>query len=156
MKTPPGGTGGCFERVLVGPTAVPPYPDAAIGLRRIPIPSISISQESPGFIQTGGFRAKPTPSGVPVTMMSPGSSVIASVRISTRVGTSKIMLAVFESCMVSPFNRVWMRSPAAPAGTDADGAEQVLVPGSVVTLPKGWSGRWDITETLRKAYVIIS
>ena len=27
--------------------------------------------------------------------------------------------------------------------TDADGAEQELGLGSVVTLPKGWSGRWD-------------
>jgi len=40
--------------------------------------------------------------------------------------------------------------------TDAGGAEQLLGPGSVVTLPKGWSGRWDITETLRKVYVIVS
>ena len=39
--------------------------------------------------------------------------------------------------------------------TDADGTEHHLVPGSVVTLPQGWSGRWDITETLRKVYVIV-
>ena len=39
--------------------------------------------------------------------------------------------------------------------TDADGTEHVLVPGAVVTLPKGWSGRWDISETLRKVYVIV-
>jgi hypothetical protein len=39
--------------------------------------------------------------------------------------------------------------------TDADGNGQSLLPGSVVTLPKGWSGRWDITETLRKVYVIV-
>lgn len=40
--------------------------------------------------------------------------------------------------------------------TDADGAQRVLGPGTVVVLPKGWSGRWDISETLRKVYVIIS
>ena len=40
--------------------------------------------------------------------------------------------------------------------TDADGAERQLTPGTVVTLPKGWSGRWDITETLRKVFVIVS
>ena len=40
--------------------------------------------------------------------------------------------------------------------TDADGTEQVLAPGAVVTLPAGWSGRWDITETLRKVFVIVS
>ena len=39
--------------------------------------------------------------------------------------------------------------------TDADGTKHVLVPGAVVTLPKGWSGRWDLTETLRKVYVIV-
>lgn len=26
--------------------------------------------------------------------------------------------------------------------------------GSLVVLPKGWSGRWDVVDTLRKAYVI--
>ncbi len=40
--------------------------------------------------------------------------------------------------------------------TDVDGTEQVLGPGSVVTLPKGWSGRWDLTENLRKVYVLIA
>ena len=40
--------------------------------------------------------------------------------------------------------------------TDTDGTEHVLVPGAVVTLPKGWSGRWDLTETLRKVYVIVA
>ncbi len=39
--------------------------------------------------------------------------------------------------------------------TDADGTEHALVPGAVVTLPKGWSGRWDLSETLRKVYVIV-
>lgn len=27
-------------------------------------------------------------------------------------------------------------------------------PGDLVILPVGWTGRWDITETVRKAYVI--
>ena len=39
--------------------------------------------------------------------------------------------------------------------TDADGAEHVLGAGSVITLPKGWSARWDLSKTLRKMYVII-
>lgn len=39
--------------------------------------------------------------------------------------------------------------------TDADGAIRELVPGSQVVLPRGWSGRWDITETVRKLYVTI-
>jgi uncharacterized cupin superfamily protein len=39
--------------------------------------------------------------------------------------------------------------------TDADGAVRTLVAGSVVVLPIGWSGRWDIDETVRKLYVTI-
>ena len=39
--------------------------------------------------------------------------------------------------------------------TDADGTRRYLETGTVLTLPKGWSGRWDITETLRKVYVIV-
>jgi uncharacterized cupin superfamily protein len=39
--------------------------------------------------------------------------------------------------------------------TDADGTVRELGPGSVVVLPLGWSGRWDITETVRKLYVTI-
>ncbi|MFK7939134.1 MAG: cupin domain-containing protein [Roseovarius sp.] len=39
--------------------------------------------------------------------------------------------------------------------TDESGAETVIEAGSVVTLPKGWTGRWDIHETMRKVYVIM-
>ena len=57
------------------------YFSSSIGLRSTPTPSTSISQTSPGFIQTGsGLRAWPTPDGVPVNRMSPGSSVMPSVR----------------------------------------------------------------------------
>ena len=39
--------------------------------------------------------------------------------------------------------------------TDADGTTHDIAAGSVVTLPKGWTGRWDITKTVRKVYVIV-
>ncbi|MEO8106138.1 MAG: cupin domain-containing protein [Actinomycetes bacterium] len=38
--------------------------------------------------------------------------------------------------------------------TDREGSSVELTPGDVLTLPKGWSGRWDILETVRKLYVI--
>jgi len=38
---------------------------------------------------------------------------------------------------------------------DADGSEPVnLGPGDTVLFPLGWSGSWEIHETLRKLYVI--
>ena len=40
--------------------------------------------------------------------------------------------------------------------TDADGGGvRELVAGSVLILPIGWSGRWDISETIRKVYVTV-
>jgi len=33
--------------------------------------------------------------------------------------------------------------------------QQTTCAGSIVTLPKGWTGLWDITETVRKVYVIV-
>jgi len=63
------------EAFAVAPT-VRSYFSSSIGLRSTPMPSISISHTSPFFIHTGfGLRAWPTPDGVPVKMMSPGSSV---------------------------------------------------------------------------------
>lgn len=38
--------------------------------------------------------------------------------------------------------------------TDADGTRDEIVPGAVRYFPDGWSGRWDVDETVRKVYVI--
>ena len=37
-----------------------------------------------------------------------------------------------------------------------DGSRLEIKEGSVFVLPKGWTGRWRITETLRKVYAIVS
>lgn len=39
--------------------------------------------------------------------------------------------------------------------TDEGGRFVVVGPGDVVTLPRGWSGRWDVLETVRKFYVLV-
>ncbi len=39
--------------------------------------------------------------------------------------------------------------------TPADGEPVDLVEGDVFVLPRGWSGRWDVTETVRKLYVLV-
>ena len=49
------------------------YP-ATIGVLRMPMPSASISTTSPAFMKICGFWKTPTPAGVPVETMSPGSS----------------------------------------------------------------------------------
>lgn len=40
--------------------------------------------------------------------------------------------------------------------TDADGTVHDLSEGDAIVLPKGWSGRWDIIETVRKLYVTVA
>jgi len=40
--------------------------------------------------------------------------------------------------------------------TDADGTRHELEAGTSLTLPIGWSGRWDIHDTIRKVYVTIA
>jgi uncharacterized cupin superfamily protein len=39
--------------------------------------------------------------------------------------------------------------------TDAAGDEREVATGDVLILPRGWSGRWDVLETLRKLYVVV-
>lgn len=39
--------------------------------------------------------------------------------------------------------------------TDANGTSYQVGPGDLFVLPAGWSGRWDIIETLEKLYVTI-
>ncbi len=39
--------------------------------------------------------------------------------------------------------------------TDVSGEVRHLGAGSVCVLPIGWSGRWDIDETIRKVYVTV-
>jgi uncharacterized cupin superfamily protein len=38
--------------------------------------------------------------------------------------------------------------------TDDDGVMREIGPGDMLILPCGWSGRWEIVETLRKCYVV--
>ena len=54
------------------------YFSSTIRVRSTPIPVISTSSTSPGFIQSGGLRLCPTPSGVPVAITSPGCRVVKS------------------------------------------------------------------------------
>lgn len=51
------------------------YSAPATGFDSTPMPSISTSIRSPARRKTGGCRAMPTPSGVPVRMTVPGSRV---------------------------------------------------------------------------------
>jgi uncharacterized cupin superfamily protein len=39
--------------------------------------------------------------------------------------------------------------------TDADGVSTAIRPGVVMLCPDGWSGLWEVDETIRKTYAIV-
>jgi uncharacterized cupin superfamily protein len=49
---------------------------------------------------------------------------------------------------------VYIISGKATITNDSDGSKTELVAGSWHLLPTGWSGRWDVTETIRKVYIL--
>ena len=75
---------------------------SAPGSPAAPMPSISIRTTSPGFRNRGGLKPMPTPTGVPVAMMSPGFRVMPALIVSMIVGMSKIRSAVVAFCRSSP------------------------------------------------------
>ena len=40
--------------------------------------------------------------------------------------------------------------------TDTDGTVHDLRRGAMSSLPKGWSGRWEVVEAMKKIYFIVS
>ena len=56
---------------------------ATTGFVSVPMPSMVIETSSPGFSSRGGSKYRPTPAGVPVAMIVPGSSVNAVDKCST-------------------------------------------------------------------------
>src|SRR5271170_6684852 len=57
---------------------------------------------SPGLSQRLGLRPSPTPNGVPVETISPGSSGVIDEMYSISAGILKINSLVFECCSTSP------------------------------------------------------
>ena len=62
----------------------------------VPRPSMVATILSPGFKKICGFRAKPTPAGVPVAMTSPGSKVMIDDKCSTIACTPKTICEVLD------------------------------------------------------------
>jgi uncharacterized cupin superfamily protein len=48
----------------------------------------------------------------------------------------------------------YILSGTATLTDDATGTTEDISAGSLVVLPQGWTGRWDVTETVRKVYAI--
>lgn len=48
----------------------------------------------------------------------------------------------------------YILSGVAHITDDATGVVNMVTAGDIVVLPTGWSGRWDVMETVRKVYAI--
>ncbi len=59
------------------------------------------------------------PAGVPATIRSPGSRVMASLMVTMSEATSNTMSLVLADCTVWPLRRVSSRRPRAPGGSSS-------------------------------------
>ena len=72
-----------------------------------------------GLEELGGSKPMPTPAGVPVAMMVPGSSVIPAVSSSKRAGMPVRKSRVLECCRGSPLTAEEMSSAGGKAISSA-------------------------------------
>ena len=114
------------------------------------MPSTSPSTLSPGLRNTGGTRAKPTPEGVPVLMISPASRVMPEDKLSMIVGMSKIMSRVLPSCMTSPFTRQMRDGQLFHLATYGRGA--MPAHGAQIVVNDRWKVVRQEIEEVQKAY----
>ncbi len=85
------------------PVRGPAEPAQAIRVFSRPRVGELIASSSPGASHTLGSRVDPTPAGVPVETMSPGSSVISDESRETSSAKPKIRSSVRADCIGSPF-----------------------------------------------------
>ncbi|MDL5156058.1 cupin domain-containing protein [Actinomycetospora termitidis] len=114
---------------------------------------------------------------MPSLTLTPGSTVhgaltAAGIRAGADSGSPRLHTHVVESAARANIG-IWECEPggwpvvdrpdtevcfvlsgAATITDDASGENHALQTGDLLVLPPGWSGRWDVTETLRKVYVI--
>ena len=88
-------------------------------LRSTPIFSIWHSTTSPGFRNLGGSKPMPTPEGVPVAMMVPGSRVMPEDSSWIIASMPVMRRSVVESCRSSPFTLAEMESAGGKAISSA-------------------------------------
>src|SRR5271165_2556907 len=90
------------DAAKVGHPDAPSVHSATTGLVREPRPSMVIVTVSPGLSQRLGVRPRPTPGGVPVETMSPGSKGVMEDRYSISSGILKTSSRVLEFWSCSP------------------------------------------------------
>lgn len=103
---------------------------------------------------TSGRRAQLAPTGFEKDRVA-GECRTSAAQLTQDGG---VRCGVWE-CTPGIWNSEWASweifTVLAGAGTltDGSGAVHVLEPGTVVHIPVGSTGVWDVTETIRKSYV---
>ena len=104
-------------------------------------------------VDVGPFKPKPT-------TLTPGQSE-ASVTLwkspdgRERVGVWECTPGRFTADRSKETELCWIVSGKAVLRR-SDGDVRVLAPGDVLILPKGWRGEWEILDTTRTVFTIIS
>jgi uncharacterized cupin superfamily protein len=108
------------------------------------------------FRDADSVRRGPLPTEVPLAPITSGATVAHEDVIAD---TGQEFFAVW-ACDASVFPRVKDKRGSfmylldgAGQIVDADGTSHELAGDSILILPFGWSGHWNITQTVRKVYV---
>ena len=72
----------------------------------------------------------------------------------TEIGVWEVTPGSFQGSKDGVFESMHFVAGAGTI-TDADGVVTELRPGVVMFCPDGWSGVWDVRETIRKTYTIV-
>mmetsp|Transcript_8934 Transcript_8934/g.22347 ORF Transcript_8934/g.22347 Transcript_8934/m.22347 type:complete len:346 (+) Transcript_8934:41-1078(+) len=70
------------------------------------------------------------------------------------VGSWACTAGGWDSPKLRPTTEVFLVLNGEGCVTDADGVPHHMGPGDVVVLPKHWHGRWDITQSIHKIWVV--
>ena len=70
------------------------------------------------------------------------------------VGSWHCTEGVWDSAAPRPTTESFYVLTGEASVTDLDGTRHSFGPGDTVVLPKGWSGRWDVTKAIHKVWVV--
>ena len=94
----------------------------------------------------------PTPCGSPC---KPRCSVPVGGLVTAEAGIWECNEGRFTSDRSAFAEVCFIISGRADIVSDADGVTKSVGPGDLFVLPRGWTGTWEIQETVRKIYVAL-
>ena len=112
-------------------------------LSHAPLSHFSIEQQTPKGLRANADVGNPNDASRPLVKVGPVS-----------VGSWSCTEGGWESPKPRTSTETFYVLSGEGSVDDADGTRHRFGAGDLVTLPRGWSGRWDVTKDLNKVWVV--